>query len=161
MPSITMRRGKAAELRVMAELLRHGLDVYAPLVDERGIDLIVRARDEHDKVRYWEIQVKSVKGYGQVIGLNYEILASSPTYILIVNYHFDDRDEYMYLLQRQALLHVAEKSGWGDLWVRKAERDFYFSEHNQTIEDLAERMSEPTFMHFVGHPPLYKGQAKR
>ena len=103
-----MLKGKAAELRISAELIRHGLDVYAPLVDVRAIDLIVRAQAANNKTCYWEIQVKSVGGYNRVIGVNHEVVNATPTYILIVNYNFGDRNEFMYLLQKQVLQHISQ-----------------------------------------------------
>ncbi len=152
----TMDRVKATKRRVAEEFRRHGLDTYVHLVDAKGrvvVRTIFRTKDE-----FWDIQVKSMKGYGRVIGLDYEAIASSKSYILVVNYNFDDRNEYMYLLQRQTLLHVTKDKDWGDLWVNKPERQFYYEQKGQNLEDLAHRMSMPTFMHFVAHPPLYKGE---
>ena len=158
MPVLTMRRGKAAELRVMAELTRHGLDVYAPLIDDQGIDLIVRAKDEHLKVRYWEIQVKSVEGYGRVMGLRHEsISAFAGNYILIINYHFNERDEYLYLLQKQALKLVPPDAPSTNLCLSKSERSYYYEKKNQTLDNLADRMSSPKFSYYIAHPPGYKG----
>ena len=48
--------GKYAEYFVKMELTIHGLDIYSPEVDDRGIDFIVRKSAE----KYWEVQVKSV-----------------------------------------------------------------------------------------------------
>lgn len=48
--------GTSAELYVAAKLIDLGLDVYAPLVDDRGVDLLVRRKDGSTD----EIQVKTV-----------------------------------------------------------------------------------------------------
>jgi len=48
--------GTAAELYVASRLVEFGLDVYAPLVDDRGVDLLIRRVDGTTD----EIQVKAV-----------------------------------------------------------------------------------------------------
>ena len=47
--------GKRQEYTVIAELLRRGFDVYATLVDDQGIDCIVRLNDK----KYLDIQIKA------------------------------------------------------------------------------------------------------
>lgn len=47
--------GKWGEYIVIAELLRRGYDVYAPLVDNQGIDCIIR-RGDND---YVDLQIKA------------------------------------------------------------------------------------------------------
>ena len=47
--------GKRREYIAIAELLQRGCDVYIPLVDDQGIDCIIR-RDDHD---YIELQIKA------------------------------------------------------------------------------------------------------
>jgi hypothetical protein len=49
--------GTAAELQVAGTLIELGLEVYAPLVDDKGVDLLVRRSDGTTE----EIQVKSVR----------------------------------------------------------------------------------------------------
>lgn len=47
--------GKRQEYVVVAELLRNGFDVYMTLVDDQGIDCIIRL----DNNRYLDIQIKA------------------------------------------------------------------------------------------------------
>jgi len=47
--------GKRQEYIVIAELLRRGFDVYATLVDDQGIDCIVRLNGK----KYLDIQIKA------------------------------------------------------------------------------------------------------
>ena len=47
--------GKRQEYLVVAELLRRGFDVYLTLVDDQGIDCIIRL----DKDRYIDVQIKA------------------------------------------------------------------------------------------------------
>ena len=47
--------GKRQEFSAIAELLRQGFDVYSTLVDDQGIDCVVRL----DETRYVDIQIKA------------------------------------------------------------------------------------------------------
>ena len=47
--------GKRMEFWVIGEMLRHGLDVYIPLVDDRGVDAVVRRKDGS----FVEVQIKA------------------------------------------------------------------------------------------------------
>jgi len=47
--------GKRQEYVVVAELLRHNFDVYMTLVDDQGIDCVIRL----DHSRYLDIQIKA------------------------------------------------------------------------------------------------------
>lgn len=58
-----MYLGNATEHAVMALLLRSMREVYAPLVDDSGVDLIVRSKDGTSD-DFQEIQVKSLSSGG-------------------------------------------------------------------------------------------------
>ena len=49
-----VRKGKWAETKVIAELLKENYDIYSSIADDKGIDLVVRLK--HDQ--YVDIQVK-------------------------------------------------------------------------------------------------------
>lgn len=132
----SLRGGKSSELIVAGELLRHGLDVYLPCVDDQAIDLLLRA-DHPDGVRYYDVQVKSVKGYNRIIGLK-NVDAKSLRYILVIHYRHDNRhDEFFYLTKEQISRHHLRDSAWGDLVFNKQERKLYES---QTLANLANRI---------------------
>ncbi len=50
-----MKKGKSVEYYIISELLKNDFDVYIPVVDSEGIDLIVKNKQG----TYIEIQVKS------------------------------------------------------------------------------------------------------
>lgn len=52
-----LRLGRYAEYLIKMELTYWGFDVYAPEVDDRGIDLIIRT----DAGAYYDLQVKSLR----------------------------------------------------------------------------------------------------
>jgi hypothetical protein len=134
----SLRAGKSSELIVAGELLRHGLDVYLPCVDDQAIDLLIRNESE-DSVTHYDIQVKSVKGYNRIIGVK-KPGNKTNRYILIIHYrHGDKADEFFYLTKEQIALHHLANSSWGDLVFNRAERELYA---RQTLAELAERIRQ-------------------
>lgn len=131
-----LRNGKSSELIVAGELLRYGVDVYLPCVDDQAIDLLLRV-ERQDEVRHYDVQVKSVEGYNRIVGLRDMGLRPS-SYILVIHYHHDSRqDEFFYLTKEQISQHHLKNSAWGDLVFNKAEREQYVS---QTLANLAKRL---------------------
>lgn len=121
--NLRTRAGKSSELIVAGELLRRGLDVYLPCVDDQAIDLIIRT-DSVQGVRYHEVQIKSSKGYNRIIGLG-DLQSVSPDFLLVIHYRHENRaDEFFYLTLDQIKKHHLGGS-WGDLVFNKAERSTY------------------------------------
>ncbi|MBE7551280.1 MAG: hypothetical protein HS126_09435 [Anaerolineales bacterium] len=65
--------GKRQEYSVIAELLKRGFDVYLTLVDDQGIDCVIRL----DHQRYLDIQIKarsqSAQEWNRFAALSFEI----------------------------------------------------------------------------------------
>jgi hypothetical protein len=78
--------GKRQEYVAIAELLRRGFDVYQTLVDDKGIDCIVR-HENNGELRYLDIQVKarskdcSPRNAGRFAGM--EVPNPRPNYYFI------------------------------------------------------------------------------
>lgn len=107
------RVGKASELIVAGELVRRGVDVYIPCVDDQAIDLIIRSSDNLFP-QYYEVQVKSVKGYNRIVGLR-GLTEKPPSYLLIIHYRHEKKDdEFFWLMRDQAKPHAIDGE-WGDL----------------------------------------------
>ena len=95
-----MRGGKSSELIVAGQLLRLGLDVYLPCVDDQAIDLLIRV-ESNGEVTHYDVQVKSVKGYNRIIGIR-NMENKGDRYILITHYrHENKEDEFFYLTKNQ------------------------------------------------------------
>ncbi len=132
------RNGKSSELMVAGELLRNGLDVYLPLVDDQAIDMIIR-QPIGNVVLHYDVQVKSVSGYNRIVGLR-DIEAKDNTYILILHYrHSTKQDECLYLLRDQILQYNKPEYEWGDLIFNKPQREQHMS---QSLAVLATRIKE-------------------
>jgi hypothetical protein len=64
------RHGTASEHQVMGQLIDAGIDVYQTVVDDQGIDAIVRvARVPSGDVQYFDLQIKSSRTWNGVRGL--------------------------------------------------------------------------------------------
>lgn len=88
------RLGRYAEYYVKMALTLRGLDVYTPEVDDRGLDFIVRA----GAGRYYEIQVKSVRGLNSYIFMRKAFFAPAPDLFLAVALFAEGADPDLYLL---------------------------------------------------------------
>ena len=137
-----MRAGKASELAVASGLIRYGLDVYLPAVDDQAIDLLVRVEDEFG-VRHFDVQVKSVKGFNRILGVK-NLSAKSENYLLILHFrHEGHPDDYFFLTRDEAAHHHLPDSNWGDLVFNKEQRERYA---HRDLRILAEwlKSGEPT-----------------
>ncbi len=136
------RNGKSSELMVAGELIRNGLDIYLPLVDDQAIDMIIR-QPASNTIKHYDIQVKSVSGYNRIVGLR-DIEAKAQTYILILHYRHNTKpDECLYLLRDQILKYHKPEYEWGDLIFNKLQREQYMS---QSLAMLATKIKEDTLI---------------
>ena len=128
--------GRHSELQVASELIGLGLHVYFPFVDERGVDFVIRVETEKG-LKYYDIQIKSIKGYNLVIGLpKHRVREKGPNYIVIVHFRHDDKpDEYIYFTREQLLKLLPEGAEWGDFPLKKAQRESF---RHQDLKHLAE-----------------------
>lgn len=59
-----MLLGKSTEQLVISALLDDEREVYVPVVDDHGVDILVRSKSEDTNFQYQEIQVKSLSKGG-------------------------------------------------------------------------------------------------
>jgi hypothetical protein len=138
--NLRSRAGKSSELIVAGELLRQGLDVYLPCVDDQAIDLVIRTQSA-DGVRYHDVQVKSAKGYNRIIGLR-DLQSVSPDFLLVIHYRHELRaDEFFYLTLSQIKKHHLGGS-WGDLVFNKTERSTYGEQNLSHLANYLQGLSK-------------------
>ena len=125
-----MAEGEWKECRVVAELIRRGVDVYRPCVDDRGIDCVVR-QETDEGVIHVDVQIKGSNGYNRIVGVRRKQVESKDDgYIVIIAYfhHGKKPDEFFFLTKGQVLRLKDEAfgeggdGGWGDLIFNKPER---------------------------------------
>ncbi|NPV28410.1 MAG: hypothetical protein HPY58_01895 [Firmicutes bacterium] len=105
--------GKRQEYVVIAELLRRGFDVYQTLVDDQGIDCVIR-REKNGIPDYLEIQVKArskdcnPKNAGRFVPL--DIPAPRPNYFFIF---YSEQANAFWVVPSIELVKVARQNKTG------------------------------------------------
>ena len=79
--------GKYAEYYVKMEFTSYGFDVYTSEVDDKGIDFVIR----NQKSKYYEIQVKSLRGSGYIFMQKSKFELSNSLYASIVIFNNGER----------------------------------------------------------------------
>jgi hypothetical protein len=105
--------GKRQEYVVIAELLRRGFDVYQTLVDDQGIDCIIR-QDGQGKLRYIDIQIKArskncnPRNAGRFAAM--EIISPRPNYYFIF---YSERADTYWVIPSLELISLASQNKSG------------------------------------------------
>jgi hypothetical protein len=120
-----MRCGKGYELAVLGLLTLADFDVYAPLVDDQGIDGIIRVQTERG-VRFFDLQIKGSKRWDTI---RCSVSALPPDSVLIL--FCDNCKELLWFLQPEAAqLFPPQNPKWGDIFL-KAEMVKRFKEEGR------------------------------
>lgn len=105
--------GKRQEYIVIAELLRRGFDVYQTLVDDQGIDCVIR-QEKNGKLRYLDIQIKARSKHCQPENAGrfaaMEIPNPRPNYFFI--FYSEQADTY-WVVPSEELVQLASQSKSG------------------------------------------------
>ena len=72
--------GKYSEYYVKMEFIKYGLDVFTPEIDDKGIDFIIK----NNKGKFFEIQVKAVRGFNYVYMKKNKFNLSPNLYLALV-----------------------------------------------------------------------------
>lgn len=109
-----LKLGRYGEYFAKMALVRAGLDVYAPEVDDKAIDLIVRVPDSPP--RYYDVQVKAVR-------------LPKPTYLFLRKKHFTlEPNRYLALVVLREgegpLLFMVPAAQWREPQVPFSSRDY-------------------------------------
>lgn len=108
------RRGKVGELIVTSVLIKKGYDVYDSIIDDRGIDIIVRV-EKGNKVFHKDIQVKHSKYYEK--SMDYFFGISKSTFVARSNYYF------AFVLDKDKIFIIPSnfiKTNWDSMWQDKS-----------------------------------------
>ena len=134
-----MRCGKGYELTVMGLLTLADFDVYAPLVDDQGIDGIIRVRDEYGS-RYHDLQVKGAKSWN---GIRCKVGALSQGGLLIL--FCDGTKELLWFFQQEcAKLFPPQNPQWGDIFLSADQVRQFKAEGRSDLSRLRERLYPTT-----------------
>jgi hypothetical protein len=114
MPNQRSRQGKAAELQVVGLLTDASLDCYLTVVDDQGIDVVIRI-DRPDSPRYFDVQVKSGRNWQAIRG-SISALGKRKNALLIL---FNSSERELLWLDSAAISRrfPATGSSWGDVFL--------------------------------------------
>ncbi len=90
----TLQLGRYAEYFVKMEFTLYGFEVYTSEVDDRCIDFVVRRGSE----RFYEVQVKSVRGYNYVFIPKAKFQIASNRIVALVLFH-QGREPELFLMR--------------------------------------------------------------
>lgn len=110
-------KGRLAELRVIAELVRNGsTSIYTPVIDVEGIDLIIRRQDGS----YAELQVKSRSRSDQSFQVG-RLAPSDDRYIVL---HVLDTDSFWVIPSKEFIRMARARGDVHTLtWSRQTDRE--------------------------------------
>jgi hypothetical protein len=132
-----MRGGKSSELIVAGHLVRHGLEVYVPCVDDQAVDLLVRVIGSL-RTCYYEVQIKSVAGNNRIVGLK-NLDAKGDRYVIVLHFRHTTRADEFYWLWRDEARELHVPNSWDDLRFGVPERQRF---KERSLHHLAETLSK-------------------
>lgn len=88
-----MQIGRYAEQLTAMQFVLLGLDVFAAVIDDRGIDFVIRQQDG----RYWDVQVKSVRARNYLY-MRKEVFVIRPNLLLALTLFEDGCEPDHYLI---------------------------------------------------------------
>jgi hypothetical protein len=130
-----MRCGKGYELAVLGLLTLADFDVYAPLVDDQGIDGIIRVRGQRS-ASYFDLQIKGSKNWGAI---RCKVSALPVNGVLIV--FCDGCKELLWFLHDEAVkLFPPQNPKWGDVFLKADAVRRFKDEGRDDLSLLHERL---------------------
>jgi PD-(D/E)XK endonuclease len=115
--------GKRMEFYVISKMLEQGLDVYIPLVDDFGIDAVIRKKDGS----FIELQIKA---RSNDVKFGDAALFAAITHEVRNNYYFlfySQRMDKMWILTSEEFIHSAVTNKTGK---NKGKRSIWFNGKN-------------------------------
>lgn len=132
-------QGKAAELHVISRLLNAGMDCYQTIVDDKGIDAIIRI--EHSSgARYFDVQIKSSQSWSNVRG-SVSKLGKCDNAILLI---FNSSTEELFWLDPQSISKRFPQntvSNWGDIFLNKNTINSLIAEGRNDLAKLRDALN--------------------
>lgn len=112
MANTSMLFGRSSEHLVISKFLAEGREVYVPLVDDHGVDLIVVPKEPQtamgEPVGYQEIQVKSLSAKGRFAAITCP--NPRPNYWFI--FYVQNKDTF-WLINSMDFVKIASQNGQG------------------------------------------------
>ncbi len=113
--------GKRAEYFIIAQMLKEGLDCYVPLVDDEGIDVVIKKNDKTFVMVQIKARSKNVR---------------SGDAALFANLHHEHRDNYFFVFYSERMQKDTEKPFY---WILSSEEFLSLSNTNKTGKHIGSK----------------------
>ena len=113
--------GKRAEYFIIAQMLKEGLDCYVPLVDDEGIDVVVKKDDK----TFIMVQIKA---------RSKNVISGDAA--LFANLYHEKRDNYFFVFYSERMQNDTEKPFY---WILSSEEFLQLATTNKTGKHVGSR----------------------
>lgn len=132
-----LRSGKAYEHMILGMLTLERFDVYQPVVDDQGIDGVIRVRgNSGEAARYYELQVKGSQTWN---GIRCKVQRMTEQGVLIL-YCAGSRELLWFLYEELAQSFPATNPVWGDIFLNQESVASFKSQGRDKLDELRERL---------------------
>jgi len=155
--------GKRIEYYIIGLMLKEGLDVYMPLVDDNGIDAVIKRPDGS----FIEVQIKA---RSSTVGLGHGGLFAAITHELRHNYWFvlyTERHDGIFVLSSDEFVAEASQNKTGinagkrSLWLNGMRKNKETGEREEYIKERYEKYLCPDFSRLLEPTPKLRGKKAR
>jgi len=139
MPNIRKRQGTASEHQVVGQLIDAGIDVYQTVVDDQGIDAVLRVETgPKNVVRYFDLQIKSSRTWSGVRGRISALGKRDNTVLILFN---SSTHECLWFDAAGIAKHFPGTGyEWGDVFLDKARVAAFKAEDRDDLEKLRKNL---------------------
>lgn len=113
MPNKSMYLGEATEKYIVSLLLKEEREVYLPVVDDHGVDILVMSKQKHQRkkqvFKYQELQVKSLSDKGLFAGIKCPKPAPNYWFVFYVRQY-----DTIWLVNSVDFVKIASRNKIGD-----------------------------------------------
>ncbi|HVZ44601.1 MAG TPA: hypothetical protein VHA82_12395 [Ramlibacter sp.] len=150
--------GKRIEYYIVGLMLKQGLDVYMPLVDDNAIDAVIKRPDG----TFIEVQIKA---RSNDVGLGHGGLFAAITHELRHNYWFvlyTERHDGIFILSSDEFIEEAVQNKTGinagkrSLWLNGMRKNKETGEREEYIKDKYQKYLCRDFSRLLSPPPKRK-----
>jgi len=139
MPNIRKRHGTASEHQVVGQLLDAGVDVYQTIVDDQGIDAVLRVETGRGEIRYFDLQIKSSRSWNGVRG-KIAALGKRENAVLIL---FNSSTHESLWFDAEGITKqfpAGTRHDWGDVFLDKGRVTVFKAEGRDDLSKLLVRL---------------------
>lgn len=138
MPNVRKRQGTASEHQVVGQLLNAGFDVYQTIVDDQGIDAVLRVETRLGTVRYFDLQTKSSRTWSGIRGKIAALGRRENTVLVLFN---SSTHACLWFDAEGITKHFPRlRGGWGDVFLNKARVNAFMTEGRNDLNKLLHRL---------------------